>query len=154
MGNSKQRAANALNKENRKMGLDMYLNGKKFLWTNWNEPSKNLTEDGFEVKEKILRLGYWRKHPNLHGFIVNTFAGGEDECQEIELSNADIRKIIDAVKAKALPHTTGFFFGVSDGSEDEETIEILERALKWVEDPNDDGPNGRESRSIVYQASW
>jgi hypothetical protein len=21
-------------------------------------------------------LGYWRKHPNLHGYIINTFAEG------------------------------------------------------------------------------
>ena len=49
----------------------MYLKGNKFYWTNWREPEKNLTEDGFEVTDKNLELGYWREHPDLHGFIVN-----------------------------------------------------------------------------------
>ena len=35
------------------MGLDMFLNGEKFYWTNHDEPEKNLIEDGFEVEVKI-----------------------------------------------------------------------------------------------------
>jgi hypothetical protein len=56
------------------MGLDMYLTGEKFLMT------RNLEEDGFRLRSKTLELGYWRKHPNLHGYIVQTFADGTDEC--------------------------------------------------------------------------
>ena len=63
------------------MGLDMYLKGNKFYWTNWREPEKNLTEEGFKLTEKTLELGYWRKHPNLHGYIVKTFAEGVDELR-------------------------------------------------------------------------
>lgn len=131
------------------MGLDMYLNGKKFIWTNWDKPELNPTEDGFELREKILRLGYWRKHPNLHGYIVNTFAGGEDDCREIDLDAGDIRQIIQVIRGKKLPHTEGFFFGASDGSEDDESIEILERAIAWLE-TKEDGV----SRSVAYRASW
>lgn len=67
------------------MGLDMYLTGSKFLFTNWEHPEKNRKEDGIEIESVRLRLAYWRKHPNLHGYIVQTFADGKDECQEIEL---------------------------------------------------------------------
>lgn len=126
------------------MGLDMYLEGKKHLGFN-----KTQTEDGFELKEKTLELGYWRKHPNLHGYIVQNFAGGKDECQEIELSEENINQIIQAIKDKALPHTTGFFFGSSDESDDQPSIEILEKALAWLKTE----VTG-EWRSIVYQASW
>lgn len=118
------------------MGLDMYLTGKKFYWTNWQDASANKTEDGFEVRDMSLQLGYWRKHPNLHGFIVNTFAGGKDECQEIPLSFDDLQTIIDAVKSQSLPATEGFFFGKSEDSEEQrlEDVKILEDAKAWLKD--------------------
>lgn len=131
------------------MGLDMYLEGRKFLW-GYGE-IKRPTEDGFEVKYKYLELGYWRKHPNLHGYIVETFASGVDECQDIDLSAEDLQTIINAVRTKALPHTEGFFFGESDGTEDEETIQIFEKAIAWLKD---DAHNKTESRSVAYRASW
>lgn len=131
------------------MGLDMYLSGKKFILTDWENPANNVMEDGFRVQERVLEVGYWRKHPNLHGFIVNTFADGEDDCQPINLSADNLRTTLEAVKADALPHTDGFFFGKSDGSEKAETIEILEKALIWLETK---AP--REWRRIEYCASW
>ena len=78
------------------MGLDMYLTGRKSYGY---MASKNevLKEDGFPVREKVLEIGYWRKHPNLHGYIVENFAGGVDECQEIFLTPGDIADIIKAV---------------------------------------------------------
>ena len=133
------------------MGLDMFLYGKKFLWTNWEHPELNVTEDGFTLQEKTLQIGYWRKHPNLHGFIVQTFAKGVDECQEIELSDSDLEQILKAVKTpkKSLPTTGGFFFGSSNGSEKKEDIEILTKAIAWLKEEEDG-----VVRSIVYQASW
>ena len=62
------------------MGLDMYLEGRRFLRTNWENPEANLKRGKYRVKEETLELAYWRKHPNLHGFIVQTFADGVDEC--------------------------------------------------------------------------
>jgi hypothetical protein len=131
------------------MGLDMYLEGQKYFLKNWKEPEKDVVEDGYRVKRRVLELGYWRKHPDLHGYIVKAFADGVDECQEIDLGKDDLCEIINAVKEKRLPRTTGFFFGASDGSEDEETIEILTKAIAWLQSEPDD-----ESRSVVYRASW
>jgi hypothetical protein len=81
---------------------------------------------------------------------VQTFAGGEDECQTIDLSD-HIRTIIAAVKAQQLPHTTGFFFGGSDPSQERiaEDIAIFERALAWLQT---DEPG--IFRSVTYRASW
>lgn len=56
------------------MGLDMYLEGKEHI--------------GGETVE----LGYWRKHPDLHGYIVGTFADGKDICQEIPLAVQDMER--------------------------------------------------------------
>ena len=131
------------------MGLDMYLHGEKFLCTDWNNPQNNLREDGYEVRSKILRLGYWRKHPNLHGLIVNTFAGGIDNCEAIHLDEAAIEKIIDAVARDDLPHTEGFFFGVSDGTEKNEDLKIFTAALAWLR-----AAEHGVFKSIHYRASW
>ena len=127
------------------MGLDMYLTGSKYLPSFENVQ----TEDGFRLKERRLELGYWRKHPNLHGYIVNTFNQGVDDCHEIELCKADIENIIDTVKKEKLPNTEGFFFGKTDGSEKKETLEILNGALKWMKEETES-----EWRSVIYQASW
>jgi hypothetical protein len=119
------------------------------------------------------QLGYWRKHPDLHGFIVQTFAGGKDDCQQIELTRAELEQIINAVEADALPHTEGFFFGESykpGDNEDEftdigtmqkvtvtncyakqkaEDLKILREAIEWLEIKEPD-----VWRSIHYLASW
>jgi len=156
------------------MGLDMYLTGEKFF-TGFDKPRAQ--EDGFEVEAHTLKLGYWRKHPNLHGYIVTTFADGVDECQEINLGADDIRRIITAIEARELPHTEGFFFGASDDSKEERKrdVEVFTKALAWLEDvkkpverkpepmgagmatikiePGDyDGVT--EMRSVIYRASW
>ncbi len=59
------------------MGLDMYLKGHKYLW---GFDNKRPQEDGFEVEAKTLMLGYWRKHPDLHGYIVlpDAFTGADE----------------------------------------------------------------------------
>lgn len=151
------------------MGLDMYLKGETFIWK--DRPKK----DGFEVEGQTLKLGYWRKHPDLHGYIVREFANGVDECQKIPLTEDNIVRIIDAIKRKKLPHTKGFFFGASDGSEDAESIAIFEKALEWLRNGTpprkreaqplaagmavavfklEDFEAATESREVYYQASW
>jgi hypothetical protein len=109
------------------MGLDMYLVGKTSDRTN---------------KE----LGYWRKHPDLHGFIVNEFGGGIDECQQIDLNEECLKQILSAVEDGDLPHTEGFFFGQSSPKDRETDIPIIENAIFWLQE-NSDG-------SVFYQASW
>jgi len=139
------------------MGLDMYLEGRKYRWTDWKNPENDPKEDGFRIKEKILELGYWRKHPNLHGYIVEHFADGKDECQEINITEENIQELIDAVKNRLLPETTGFFFGKSaqndlEIKEEMKTdLKILNDALQWLVDEKN---ISCEIRSIVYQASW
>jgi len=122
------------------MGLDMYLNGEIFF----TRPRSR-----GQLKAERYDLGYWRKHPNLHGYIVRTFAGGDDSCQQIRLSANDLRKIIAAVEARELPETTGFFFGQSDGTEWREDVTIFTHAVNWLETEE---PN--QWRSVYYQASW
>lgn len=143
------------------MGLDMYLEGRKYLFGD-SKGANFPTEDGFRLRQKILELGYWRKEPDLHGYIVEKYAGGKDECQDIELGREDMLDIISAVRERRLPHTEGFFFGAQcdPNSEDpqerewalqfeRETIETFEKAIAWVE-----GRGDTETRYVVYRASW
>ena len=107
------------------MGLDMNLYG--------------------EYAGEIEELGYWRKHPNLHGFIVQTFANGEDDCERIYLSAKDLKTIYDAINIEALPHTEGFFFGTSRPEDRFASLAIFENAIKWLDNSD---------KKIYYQASW
>jgi hypothetical protein len=144
------------------MGLDMYLNGRKFLYSTGYY--KAPVEDGFQIKEKTLELGYWRKEPDLHGYIVQTFADGVDDCAPISLTTEHMRKIIEAILADKLPHTEGFFFGKSARSDaeseeerrwaaefKEEAVEIFTKAIAWVED---ESVLRGEIKSVEYRASW
>jgi hypothetical protein len=133
------------------MGLDMYLEGRKYIYEDWRDGTNNEMEEGFRVSGKTYDLGYWRKHPNLHGYIVRTFAEGIDECQDIELDQEALTNIIAAAKSGDLPHTEGFFFGASrqDAEEMERDLAIFTRALLWLQVKED-----RSTRSVVYRASW
>jgi hypothetical protein len=130
------------------MGLDMYLSGRK---TPLGFKGNKQEQDGFVVSEIIVDVGYWRKHPNLHGYIVETFADGVDECQRIVLSKEDMQKIILVVVDKQLPVTEGFFFGTSDDSNDQRAsdISIFSAAIDWLDAQPED-----EWRDVYYQASW
>ena len=133
------------------MGLDMYLRGEKYFWTDWEYPDRNKTEDGFKVTTHTLELGYWRKHPDLHGYIVQTFAEGKDECQQIHLDTKQMQQIIEAIQNGGLPHTEGFFFGHSDNDEAEKkaAIEIFQTAIMWSSTKQE-----HVSKDVYYQASW
>ena len=95
------------------MGLDMYLTGDKFR-ARWAKEYKAKMIDGFELESERLRIGSWRKHPDLHGLVVNTFAGGRDDCREIEIRLAGVEKLLSLIEAdQYCAGTTGFFFGAS-----------------------------------------
>jgi hypothetical protein len=155
------------------MGLDMNLYGDKSVSSKFEKDP--VMEDGFVLGSKILDMGYWRKHANLHGYIVDTFAGGEDECQKIHLGEEELVQLIEALKNDALyehGEVTGFFFGRSYfpgdkdffGSYEEQKakdIDIFTRALEWLRNAApSSGEIGTDSykfpewRSVYYQASW
>ncbi len=127
------------------MGLDMCLNGEIYFY--------GLTPEQLETQpvELTFRLGYWRKHPDLHGFIVEEFAKGVDDCQEIPLDAENLLRIIEAVQCDRLPHTSGFFFGESSNDETEkaEATAIFRKAIKWLSIQEEN-----TVRSVTYRASW
>jgi len=98
------------------MGLDMYLNVRKYVSKyNYKDESRNLNENfqtlaemsglndltkyslhgGVEISYPIAQ---WRKANAIHGWFVNNLAGGVDECQPIEVSRDHLKLLLSACK--------------------------------------------------------
>lgn len=149
------------------MGLDMYLTGRRFVAL-YNAPvgTEAPMEKGYEVEEIHVKLGYWRKHADLHGYIVREFGPkddkghAEDNCQPIALDMTKLEKIIADITADVPSQTTtsGFFFGSSDkpGSDGfdqqkQEDLAVFGHAVQWLllQTTANDG-----WYSVEYRASW
>jgi len=72
---------------------------------------------------KPREIAYWRKHPNLHGWMEKLWLSrgmpstGDKNASfngiELELTWEDVDNLERAVKHSMLPSTQGFFFGNS-----------------------------------------
>lgn len=110
------------------MGLDMYLNAKRFLWHNESELADRLTENFPElgearVKEVVAEAMYWRKSNAIHKWFVDNVQAGVDDCGNYDVSREQLQALLavitevleDRKKANTLlPPQTGFFFGSKD----------------------------------------
>jgi hypothetical protein len=103
------------------MGLDMYA----YVASKANQHDEFYEGAVFDKESnemvninvsKPREIAYWRKHPNLHGWMeklaqdkglsYDSFNG-----VEIELTYQDLDELERAVTHKQLPATAGFFFG-------------------------------------------
>ena len=142
------------------MGLDMYLNSRIYHSGITYDKNKKMRErkpeivEGFKKKATEMEIAYWRKHPNLHGYIVQAFNKGVDDCTPIELTPKDLNQIADAIEKDELPYTNGCFFGSSEDHKErkKENIKIFRDASAWL-DKKLVAKNG-DWFSIHYEASW
>ncbi|MEY9328323.1 phosphoglycerate kinase [Sinorhizobium fredii] len=105
------------------MGLDMYA------CTLREAPA---TPVDFKAEE-VSELHYWRKHPNLHGWMERLYRekGGTDpdfNCVNLQLTAEDLDRLEAAIRNRTLPPTSGFFFGASDGSESDDDLAFVAKA--------------------------
>lgn len=105
------------------MGLDMYAFSTE----------SEIPEVDFEAPEDGAELHYWRKHPDLHGWMATIYRskGGIDEefnCVPVRLDAEDLDALERAINDNSLPHTAGFFFGQSDGSEKSDDLHFIHKA--------------------------
>ena len=122
------------------MGLDQYAFARK------GEPIRNRLETEYEVENEIA---YWRKHPNLQGWMENLWRkkGGEGEfnCVEVELTFEDLEQLETAIERAELPETQGFFFGFnSDDEYKENDQEFIREARQHIAD----------GYKVVYTSWW
>lgn len=105
------------------MGLDM------FAFTMKAQPPSDVD---FIVKAN-RELHYWRKHPDLHGWMRRLYRekGGADadfNCAPLRLTSDDLNRLAEAIRTRRLPQTSGFFFGESDGTELEDDLQFVAKA--------------------------
>ena len=109
------------------MGLDMYAYVAQRAGQ-MNEHYENYDYDkDTSTVTKPREIAYWRKHPNLHGWMERLWhskrnAEGNPVVEdadgmgtfngiELELTHEDLDELERAVTHKQLPSTSGFFFG-------------------------------------------
>ncbi len=109
------------------MGLDMYA------FTLDRAPAEPVD---FKADE-FCHFHYWRKHPNLHGWMEQLYrdkggAAPEFNCAHVQLTTRDLDALEDAIRTGSLPPTRGFFFGESDGSEAEDDLAFIAEARSHI----------------------
>lgn len=157
------------------MGLDMYLYVEEYVSRkdykkDYKEDNKAFDEiiSALELRDVVepdswtgltvqIPVGYWRKANAIHGWIVNEFAEGEDNCQQIYIPRIGMEQLrtlcanVLAHPEKALellPPQSGFFFGSTNVDEWylqdlKYTYDLLTRLL-----------SNEKIDSFIYQASW
>lgn len=121
------------------MGLDMYA---------YSATAKPESEVDFELGD-ANQIHYWRKHPNLHGWMERLYRekSGSAEvfnCVNILLMPADLDALEADIRAGNLPRTDGFFFGESDGSEQADDLEFIAKAREAQ----------ARQQAVVYSSWW
>jgi hypothetical protein len=109
------------------MGLDMYAH---YL--------HDAPDTSVDFKDQSDgELHYWRKHPNLHGWMERLYRekGGQEanfNCVNVVLTTEDLDRLEADIRAGNLPRTSGFFFGESDGSEVKGDLSFVEKAREAI----------------------
>ena len=123
------------------MGLDMYAysankaGAQTEYWDNGNMVEGEFVSTCTKPKE----LAYWRKHPNLHGWMERLWEEkGRPDAEsatetfngiELELTWHDIEQLEFDIQEDNLPGTTGFFFGDdSDEYYKQQDLEFIKQA--------------------------
>jgi len=123
------------------MGLDQYATARR--------GEAKTDDEGYTYYEDSMELAYWRKHPNLQGWMQDLYyeKGGEEEfnCVDLELTLEDLDALEESLDEEALPETAGFFFG-TDSSDyyaeaDREFIREARAAIK-------------QGYTVVYSSWW
>jgi len=98
-----------------------------------------------------MELHYWRKHPNLHGWMENLYylKGGTAQsfnCVNVEVDLDDLDQLEKHIRGGQLPHTSGFFFGQSQLDEDEikDDLEFIKDARQAI----------RDGLTVFYTSWW
>ena len=103
----------------------------------------NTSEFISKTVSKPVEIAYWRKHPNLHGWMERLWerkgkpgTGNTDATFngiELELTWDDLDELERAIRHSQLPTTEGFFFGnPSDNYYYEQDLEFVNNAKAEV----------------------
>lgn len=89
---------------------------------------------------------YWRKHANLQGWMEALYkkkgGKGEFNCESVELTASDLNKL--KREYKKLDEATGFFWGHSQESDNEDVARFIELAKMHLS----------EGKKVFYSSWW
>ena len=123
------------------MGLDQYATARR--------GEAKTDDEGYTYYEDSMELAYWRKHPNLQGWMQDLYyeKGGEEEfnCVDLELTLEDLDALEESLDEEALPETAGFFFGGNaDDHYAEADREFIREARAAI----------KKGYTVVYSSWW
>ena len=140
------------------MGLDMYAyvaakEGQQREFYESAEFDNDAKDFVNKTVEQPREIAYWRKHPNLHGWMEQLWKsrnGGKGDGStfngiELEITWADIEQLELDVMSGTLPGTSGFFFG-NDADD-----HYREQDLKFIRDARAELFCGLK---VFYNSSW
>lgn len=156
------------------MGLDMYLNAKRYVSKYSNEGDEARARaiqeqfpelagrtghwgDESPIKQVEIEAGYWRKANAIHDWFVKNVQGGTDDCSPYYVERARLEELRDICKrvlafrhlaVDLLPTTKGFFFGSTDYGD--WYFDDLQQTVAII----DDALTLPESWEFEYRASW
>lgn len=122
------------------MGLDQYV------YASLREIDDYVDFELFPAEDH--QVWYFRKHPNLHGWMHDLYKkrNGSNESfntSPIRLTIDDLLKLRVDVLKNRLPDTEGFFFGVSHPYHKDETLRMIDKALAYL-----------GAGDVVYYYAW
>ena len=143
------------------MGLDQYAYvasraGQRNEFYEGAEFNQDTREFENKTTNKPREIMYWRKHPNLQGWMEELWLrkGGSNEGSEwgtnfngveLELTYEDLEELERAVVHNQLPPTAGFFFG--DDADDY----YREQDLQFIKEAKAEIFCGLK---VFYNSSW
>jgi hypothetical protein len=163
------------------MGLDMYLNAERFLWSYPEDGpdaqvAKTVKEmmpelagvDTAKVQTITAEVGYWRKANQIHNWFVKNVQDGVDECEPHDVSREQLialrdtcQKVLDdnTLADTLLPTGAGFFFGGTDYDEwyfkdVERTVQVCNDVLEQFFTQKLDDGTVYSQWEIKYCSSW
>lgn len=122
------------------MGLDMYAYAASQANQEWGTGAQR-------------EIAYWRKHPNLHGWMEQLWHNRDHSPSddpmfngvEIELTWEDLDALEEDIRNDRLPSTSGFFFGDnSDNYYREQDLEFVRKARAEI----------FSGLKVFYNSSW
>ena len=136
------------------MGLDMYAyvatkagqQKEYYDGAEWDTEARDTVNPNVS---KPRELAYWRKHPNLHGWMHRLWESqgntGSFNGDELELTWQDLDALEHAVLNRELPGTQGFFFGSdADDLYREQDLEFIRQARAEI----------FTGLRVFYNSSW
>jgi len=147
-----------------KMGLDMYLENRRFIWT---DDRKKLSITGIKgidsskVTYITEEVGYWRKANAIHRWFVDNVQEGNDDCKAYYVDTDQLKTLLKLVNRvlkdhsladELLPTQGGFFFG--EIQYDEWYFERLQDTKKMLTELVARVSKEDFTGEIYYQSSW